>query len=46
MEWYGADVVCVQGDPMAFKVTTPIDMMLAQRITDEAEPTIFEVPGD
>lgn len=31
---------------MAFKVTTPIDMMLAQTITDEAEPTIFEVPSD
>ncbi len=46
MEWFGAEVTCVQGDPMAFKVTTPIDMMLAQRITDEAEPTIFEVPGD
>ncbi len=46
MEWYGVEVTCVQGDPMAFKVTTPIDMMLAQRITDEAEPTIFEVPGD
>ncbi|WP_080796701.1 2-C-methyl-D-erythritol 4-phosphate cytidylyltransferase [Corynebacterium pacaense] len=46
MEWFGAQVICVQGDPMAFKVTTPIDMMLAQRITDEAEPTIFEVPGD
>lgn len=46
MEWYGAKVACVQGDPMAFKVTTPIDMMLAQRITDEVEPTIFEVPGD
>lgn len=46
MEWYGVDVECVQGDPMAFKVTTPIDMMLAQRITDEAEPTIFEVPSD
>lgn len=45
MEWYGVEVTCVQGDPMAFKVTTPIDMMLAQRITDEAEPTIFEVPG-
>lgn len=46
MEWSGVEVTCVQGDPMAFKVTTPIDMMLAQRITDEAEPTIFEVPGD
>lgn len=46
MEWYGTTVTCVQGDPMAFKVTTPIDMMLAKTITDEAEPTIFEVPSD
>lgn len=46
MEWAGAQVSCVQGDPMAFKVTTPIDMKLATTITDEAEPTIFEVPGD
>lgn len=46
MEWAGAAVSSVQGDPMAFKVTTPIDMMLARAITEEAEPTIFEVPGD
>lgn len=46
MEWHGVHVTCVQGDPMAFKVTTPIDMMLARTITDEAEPTIFEVPSD
>ena len=46
MEWYGVRVVTVQGDPMAFKVTTPIDMTLARTITDEAEPTIFEVPHD
>ncbi|MGD7001426.1 2-C-methyl-D-erythritol 4-phosphate cytidylyltransferase [Corynebacterium halotolerans] len=46
MEWAGAEVTCVQGDPMAFKVTTPIDLMLATTITDEAEPTIFEVPSD
>ncbi len=46
MEWHGVAVACVQGDPMAFKVTTPIDMMLARTITDEAEPTIFEVPSD
>ena len=46
MEWHGTDVVTVQGDPMAFKVTTPIDMTLARTITDEAEPTIFEVPHD
>lgn len=46
MEWHGVPVVTVQGDPMAFKVTTPIDMTLARTITDEAEPTIFEVAGD
>jgi 2-C-methyl-D-erythritol 4-phosphate cytidylyltransferase len=46
MEWYGVPVVTVQGDPMAFKVTTPIDMTLARTITDEAEPTIFEVPSE
>ncbi|MDO5671052.1 MAG: 2-C-methyl-D-erythritol 4-phosphate cytidylyltransferase [Corynebacterium sp.] len=45
MEWHGTEVVTVQGDPMAFKVTTPIDMTLARTITDEAEPTIFEVPS-
>lgn len=46
MEWYGAKVATVQGDPMAFKITTPIDLRLATSITDEAEPTIFEVPGN
>ena len=46
LEWHGVPVVTVQGDPMAFKVTTPIDMTLARTITDEAEPTIFEVPHD
>lgn len=46
VEWYGARVTTVQGDPMAFKITTPIDLRLAISITDEAEPTIFEVPGD
>ena len=46
MEWFGAEVVTVQGDPMAFKITTPIDLRLATSITDEAEPTIFEVPGN
>lgn len=44
IEWYGAKVHCVQGDPMAFKITTPIDYALAKAVTDEAEPTIFEVP--
>ena len=46
MEWFGVDVVTVQGDPMAFKITTPIDLRLATSITDEAEPTVFEIPGD
>ncbi|EEI17909.1 2-C-methyl-D-erythritol 4-phosphate cytidylyltransferase [Corynebacterium lipophiloflavum] len=45
VEWFGVDVLTVPGDPMAFKITTPIDMRLASSITDEAEPTIFEVPG-
>ncbi|WP_018018806.1 2-C-methyl-D-erythritol 4-phosphate cytidylyltransferase [Corynebacterium ciconiae] len=46
MEWYGVPVHCVQGDPMAFKVTTPMDMLLATQVTDSAESTIFEVPSD
>lgn len=45
MEWFGVPVATVQGDPMAFKITTPIDLVLAKRITDEAEPTVFDVPG-
>ena len=46
MEWFGVPVTTVQGDPMAFKITTPIDLRLATSITDEAEPTVFEIPGD
>ena len=46
MEWFGGPVITVQGDPMAFKITTPIDLRLAKSITDEAEPTVFEVPGN
>lgn len=46
MEWAGKPVHTVQGDPMAFKVTTPMDMILAQVVTDDAEPTIFEVPSE
>lgn len=37
MEWFGIPVATVEGDPLAFKITTPVDFMLAQRITDEAE---------
>lgn len=43
MEWYGVPVVCVPGDPMALKVTTPMDFALAQAVTAAVEPTIFEV---
>lgn len=47
MEWNGTAVTCVQGDPMAFKITTPFDLTLATTITSEAEPTVFDVPeGD
>ena len=46
MEWFGVDVRTVQGDPMAFKITTPIDLRLATSITDEVEPTVFEVPSE
>ena len=46
MEWFGVPVACVQGDPMAFKITTPLDYALAKAVTDEAEPTIFEVPDE
>lgn len=45
MEWFGTDVTCVQGDPLAFKVTTPIDLTLAAAILGQAEPTVFTVPG-
>ena len=46
MEWFGQPVVTVHGDPMAFKITTPIDMTLAHTVLDQAEPTIFEVPSE
>ena len=46
MEWHGVPVITVQGDAMAFKITTPIDLTLARAVVDEAEPTIREIPGD
>ena len=46
MEWYGCPVVSVTGDAMAFKITTPIDLRLAQAVVSEAEPTVFEVPNE
>ena len=32
MEWFGVPVVAVEGDPMAFKITTPLDLRLAESI--------------
>lgn len=46
IEWAGGSVYCVQGDPMALKVTTPLDFALAKVLTQEAESTEFEVPGE
>lgn len=45
IELLGEQVRCVQGDPMAFKITTPLDYALARAVTDAAEPTEFEVPS-
>ena len=46
MEHAGHTVTTVTGDPMAFKITTPIDLLLAERIAGEAEETVFEVPSE
>lgn len=32
MEWHGVAVRTVDGDPLAFKVTTPLDLLLAEAI--------------
>lgn len=32
MEWYGQQVTTVEGDPMAFKITTPLDLTLANAL--------------
>ncbi|SDR70266.1 2-C-methyl-D-erythritol 4-phosphate cytidylyltransferase [Corynebacterium timonense] len=32
MEWFGARVATVEGDALAFKITTPLDMRLAQAL--------------
>lgn len=32
MEWYGVEVRVVEGDPLAFKITTPLDLQLARSI--------------
>ncbi|WP_115685855.1 2-C-methyl-D-erythritol 4-phosphate cytidylyltransferase [Corynebacterium senegalense] len=32
MEWFGVPVATVEGDPLAFKITTPSDMLLAEAV--------------
>ncbi len=44
MEWYGIPVTCVQGDPLAFKITTALDYRLAQSLLT-SEHIDFEVPN-
>lgn len=34
MEWYGVEVRVVEGDPLAFKITTPLDLRLAEAVVD------------
>lgn len=36
MEWYGLPVTTVDGDPMAFKITTPLDLTLANAVLTES----------
>ena len=36
MEWFGEPVRTVKGDTRAFKITTPIDLTLAQALLEEA----------
>src|SRR5699024_4426156 len=36
MEWYGQPVTTVDGDPMAFKITTPLDLPLANAVLTES----------
>ncbi|MCS4536092.1 2-C-methyl-D-erythritol 4-phosphate cytidylyltransferase [Corynebacterium sp. HS2168-gen11] len=44
MEWAGYPVLCVPGDPLALKITTPLDYALAQTLTDPTATPTFEVP--
>ena len=37
MEWHGERVTTVEGDPLAFKITTPMDLRLAASIVADAE---------
>ncbi len=36
VERFGAEVRTIPGDPMAFKITTPLDLMLAQTVCNTA----------
>lgn len=37
MEWRGVPVTCVPGDPLAMKITTPLDYEVAQLLLDRAQ---------
>lgn len=37
MEWFGQSVATVDGDVMAFKITTPLDLTLANALVNEQE---------
>lgn len=37
MEWHGHRVECVDGDALALKITTPIDLVLAEAILAQAD---------
>ncbi|MDO4685725.1 MAG: 2-C-methyl-D-erythritol 4-phosphate cytidylyltransferase [Corynebacterium sp.] len=37
MEWYGTPVHCVDGDPKALKITTPLDLILARALLEGAQ---------
>lgn len=45
MEWYGVPVTCVDGDPLAFKITTALDYRLAQSLL-KTQSIDFEVPDE
>lgn len=41
MEWFGATVVTVPGDAMAFKITTPLDLTLARAVLADASAGVL-----
>src|SRR5699024_2323565 len=48
MEWFGQSVVTVDGDAMAFKITTPIDLTLANALLahDQSQKGSHDFPAD